>query len=77
MEVTIPDKARPEWKQMISGEIKFQYRNFVLQMQITQMNKAIKLKKMTYEEAIDKLYALCEKYALAVQSDFKQIFKTW
>ena len=74
---SIPCKDRPEWKQMIDGEIKIEYRNYVLQMQLTQMNKAIKNNQLTYGEAIDKLYALCSKYALAIQTDFKQIFKTW
>lgn len=77
MAVTIPDKERPEWRKMIDGEIEIKYRNFILQMQLTQMNKAIKLEQITYAQAIDKLYILCDKYALAVQSDLKQVFKTW
>lgn len=75
--VTLPPKNRQEWQQMISGEINYRYSNFVLQMQLTQVQKDIKNKKITMEEAIDRIYELCSKYVLAVQTDFKQIFKTW
>ncbi len=77
MAFTIPDKTRPEWGQMISGQKNFKYTNYVLQTQITQMQNLVKDGKITHNEAIDKLYNLCSKYALAVQNDFKQIFKTW
>ncbi len=77
MALTIPDKNRPEWKQMISGKEKFQYTNYVLQAQITQMQNLIKEGKLTQNAAIDRLYELCSKYALAVQNDLKQIFKSW
>lgn len=76
-EITIPKKNRPEWKQMISGEIQIDYKNFVLQMQITQMRKSVNQKKLNYNEAIDEIYSLCDKFKLIVQSDLKQIFKTW
>ncbi len=77
MAVTIPDKNRPEWRQMVSDKEKFQYTNYVLQAQITQIQNLIKEGKLTQNAAIDKLYELCSKYALAVQNDFKQIFKSW
>lgn len=77
MAVSIPGKNRPEWRAMILGQEKFQYTNYVLQAQITQMQQLIKEGKLTTNDAIDKLYNLCSKYALAVQTDFKQIFKTW
>lgn len=76
-ELTIPGRGRLEWRQMISGEIQVEYQNFVLQMQVTQMQKSVKKRKLSQQEALDKLYSLCDKYKLAVQSDLRQIFKTW
>ncbi|OQX98251.1 MAG: hypothetical protein B6I24_05770 [Bacteroidetes bacterium 4572_128] len=73
----IPDKNRPEWKKMISGEIAHNYKNYVLQMQTTQMRRYIKNKKLTYDEAVNKLYILSYKYSRAVKSDLEQIFKIW
>ena len=32
---------------------------------------------LTVEDATEDLYQLCEKYAIAVQNDFKEIFKEW
>ena len=77
MAITIPPKNRIEWRQMVTGEIIYQFQNYVLQMQIHGAQKKIARKEITIERAIDDLYDLCQKYALAVQNDFKQIFKTW
>jgi len=77
MEITIPEKNRSEWKKMITGEIEHKYKNYVLQIKIHQIRKDINRGKKTIEDAIDELYELCSKYALAVQSDFRQIFKEW
>lgn len=77
MTVTIPDKTRPEWGKMISGQENYKYTNYVLQTHISQMQNLIDQQKITQNEAIDRVYDLCKKYALAVQTDFKQIFKTW
>jgi hypothetical protein len=62
---------------IITGQIKQQYKNYVLQIKTYQMQKDVKDGKITKEQAIEDLYALCKKYALAVQNDCKQIFKTW
>jgi len=75
--ITIPDKNRPEWKKMISGEIEHQFKNFVLQKTIYQMRQEISQNRLTYAQAIDQVYELCTKYALAVQLDVKEIFKSW
>ncbi len=49
----------------------------MLQTRTYQMQKDVASGKMTKKQAIDELYSLCTKYALAVQNDFKQIFKSW
>jgi len=77
MTVTIPPKNRIEWQQMISGEIKHQFKNYVLQVHIHEAQKKIAQNVITFEIAIENLYDLCQKYSLAVQNDLKQIFKTW
>lgn len=74
---TIPPKYRKEWIQMITGEIEHSYRNFVLKLVITQLRRELSYHQITMQQAVDRLYALCAKYALAVQSDFKEIFKDW
>ena len=77
MNTTVPDKNRPEWQQILTGEIEHDYKNYVLQTRIHQLRKDINYRTKTLDEAVTELYNLCAKYALAVQSDFKQIFKTW
>jgi hypothetical protein len=76
-EITIPPKTRPEWGKLITGQIEHQYQNYVLQTKTYQMHKDVKNGILSKEQAIDDLFTLCNKYALAVQNDFKQIFKTW
>jgi len=74
---SIPPKDRPEWEKMITGEIEHSYINYVLQARTYQMRKDIASGRLTIQEAIDELYKLSSKYSLAVQNDFKLIFKTW
>ncbi len=77
MATAIPEKNRTEWKKIITGEIEHNYKNYVLQTKIHQIRKDISNGRISMDNAIDDLYELCFKYALAVQIDFKQIFKTW
>jgi hypothetical protein len=76
-DVTIPPKDRQEWKQIVIGEIDHKYRNYVLQMKAHQANKDVASNKLSVDEAVSELYDICDKYAMAVQIDFKDIFKTW
>ncbi len=73
----IPPKSREEWQKMINGEIQHKYRNFALQMKLTQIRREVSENKMTMDEAVDSIYQLCAKYAAAVKGDFKQIFISW
>jgi len=78
MAVTIPNKNRPEWEKIIlSNGGEYNYSNYVLQVQIAKLHNEVKANKLSINEAIESLYVLCSKYALAVQKDFTQIFKTW
>lgn len=75
--LTIPPKDRAEWTKLVDGSLDHKFQNYVLQLRIYQMRKEIKSGAMTTEKAVDDLYQLCFKYALAVQPDMTAIFKTW
>ncbi len=75
--ITIPPKYRKEWMELVTTQIDHKFKNFVLQMKSEQYRKSIAAGKMTHRQAIDELYDLCEKYAVAVQNDFRIIFKEW
>ena len=74
---TIPPKNRIEWRQIVTGGIEHRYTNYVLQMKVHQARKDVASGKVMVNEAIDELFEICSKYALAVQTDCKVIFKTW
>ncbi len=71
----VPGKERKEWRELLTGQLEFKLDNFVLQMQIDQTRRAIDSSRMTLEEGVDKIHALCEKYSLAVYPDMQTIFK--
>ncbi len=73
----IPSKSRPEWAKLITGEIKHEFKNYVLQLRIYQIRKDIEHGRTTVDKSLDSLYDLCMKYSLAVRADFKEIFKSW
>lgn len=75
--LTIPPKTRPEWKLLVTGKLRIEFKNYVLQMKVEQAKQNIKDGNITVEKAIDELHALCEKFALAVQIDCQKIFKQW
>jgi len=70
----IPPKDRPEWKSLLNPDNNIELNNFVLQMKITQAKKDIKKGKKTIENAVDEIYSLCLKYALAVKQDMDMVF---
>ena len=75
--LTIPPKSRMEWNQMVTGVVRHSYTNYVLQMKVHQASKDVAANKITASAAVDALYDICSKYALAVQVDLKAIFKNW
>jgi len=66
----IPPKEREEWGLLVTGSLEHNFQNFVLQMKSADYKR----KQITIDQAIDDMYQLCEKYAIAVQEDFKVIF---
>jgi len=73
----IPDIDRKEWRELIMGNINYEFKNYVLQVQLHQLRKDIRTGRLKVEEAIQDLYDLCSKFPIAVQTDFKHIFQTW
>ena len=71
----IPNKSRNEWKLLLTDHSNVKFQNFVLQMQVDQTKHAIKNGQITMDDGIDKIHALCEKYALLVKSDIDFLFK--
>jgi hypothetical protein len=59
----------------VRGELNYNFQNFALQMKVSHLAMHIKSGKITEAQAIDELYALCEKYSLSVANDIKKIFK--
>ncbi|MBL6449067.1 hypothetical protein JMN32_22335 [Fulvivirga sp. 29W222] len=74
---TIPSKEREEWRKLVTGLLDHKFQNFVLQMKTAEYQSKISSGELPLEKAIDELHQLCEKYVVAVQSDFKKIFKDW
>lgn len=70
----IPDKTRPEWRKLVKGEIDCQFKNYVLQLKVTQISKEIQEGETDVESAVDQIFTLCKKYEKAVTTDMKQIF---
>lgn len=76
MDVSIPDKSRPEWKEIIlDKEGKYKFSNYVLQVQATILRKGVKENTISLNQAVSILHNLCNKYTLAVQDDLKKFFK--
>ncbi len=75
MEAPIPEKTRPEWAKIITGEIEHKYDNYVFQTKIHQLRKGVKAEKVTISDAINDLYELCVKYAASIRTDLSQIFE--
>ena len=77
IERRIPPIDRIEWVQIVTGEIKHKFKNFVLQMKSYDYSNRIKDGEINPSTAVNELYSLCQKYSLALQEDFKTIFKEW
>lgn len=73
----IPDIDRKEWRELIMGNINYEFKNYVLQVQLHQLRKDIRNGRLKVEDAIQDLHDLCLKFPIAVQTDFKHIFQTW
>jgi len=77
MSSIVPPIDRPEWKKMITGEIEHSYKNYVLQLQSSNLRKKVEKDEISINEAVEEMHALCTKYYMAVRNDFIEIFKTW
>ena len=70
----IPSKNRKEWHDILNPDSSVQLNCFALQMKVSKLKRELADEKITIENAIDDLRALCEKYARAVEKDMINIF---
>ena len=71
----IPSKDRKEWRDIVTGELHFEFESFALQMKINQIKRFIEFGTKTIDDGVDELYTLCEKYSVATMKDIKRVFK--
>ncbi len=71
----VPPRERPEWKQLVNGQLQYEFKNYAFKVFIFQLSKDIERGKRTVDEAADELYKLCCKYEYGVREDCKNIFK--
>ena len=73
-EVEVPDKTRQEWRRLVRGELKHEFKFYVFQIRVHHAIRDIQQGKISEEKAIDELHALCSKYKLAAKTDLQAIF---
>ena len=71
----VPPKNDPQWRALIKGELNIEFKNFILQLRVTQAQKDVQKDNMEIDQAIEEIHELCEKYLIVVQDDLKSIFK--
>lgn len=71
----IPEIDHPIWEKIITGEIKHDFTNYVLQLQVYKTQYDLKLKKISLNQAISNIHGICKKYSRAVQKDINSILK--
>lgn len=71
----IPPKERPEWKDLVTGKIKYEFKNYGFKVFVFQLTKDVGKGKLSVEQAADELYKLCCKYEYGVKEDCINIFK--
>ncbi len=68
---------RPEWRQLLNGELNVNLKNFFFQMKVTQLREMIKDNRIPMEVAVEELYTLTQKFSKAkyMDEDLKAIFE--
>ena len=65
----IPPKGRKEWRDLLTGKINVPLKNFFFQMKVTQAKNQVATGKISLDEAIDDIHALCIKFFKAKNMD--------
>lgn len=73
---SVPDKNRPEWKELVSGKSSHTFANFVLQMKLNQVIENTSKGELDMDQAVEELFELCIRYEKAVKTDLEKIFNT-
>lgn len=71
----IPEIDHPIWEKIITGEIKHDFTNYVLQLQVYKTQYDFKIKKISLNQAISNIHEVCKKYSRAVKKDIDTILK--
>ncbi len=71
----IPPVNHPSWKSLIKGDLTIEFKNYILQLRVTQVRKDVESGRISLEQAVVDIQALCDKYAIIVQEDIAAIFK--
>jgi len=66
---SVPPKERKEWRDLLTGNLNIPLKNFFFQMKVTQAKNQIAMGKITLDEAIDDIHALCKKFFKAKNMD--------
>ena len=72
----IPEIKRQEWKDLITNKINPELSSFSLKMKINSVRLYVSTGKMSLDEAVKDLYALCVKYEKIYADDLDKVFKT-
>ncbi|HPW67538.1 MAG TPA: hypothetical protein PLS84_10745 [Salinivirgaceae bacterium] len=70
----IPEKSRKEWFNLVTGKVKYNLTNFVLQMKVSQAVNDVNSGRIKPQKAIDEIHSLFTKYGKATARDLKEIF---
>ncbi|MBN2663094.1 MAG: hypothetical protein JXR68_05545 [Bacteroidales bacterium] len=69
----IPEIEHPIWEKIITGEIKHDFSNYVLQLQVYKTQDDFKINKISLNQAIVNIHEVCTKYSRAVQKDIDKM----
>ncbi|NJK84618.1 MAG: hypothetical protein HC906_00170 [Bacteroidales bacterium] len=70
----VPDKKKPEWKDLITGNSNHKISSFSLQMKINSLRLVYQYGKITIDQAVEDLYQTCQKFERIYQHDIDTIF---
>lgn len=72
----VPEKNRPEWKDLVKGDCPYTFANFVFQLKLNRTIADTNEGRISVDRAVEELYELCVKYEKAVKPDLDKIFNS-
>ena len=71
----IPDISRPEWEDLVSGQINPKITSLSFQLKLNNLKLSVSLKKMDLKSAANDLHKYCIAKEKLYQKDLNLIFK--